>query len=442
VPVTGVVWSYDFSDPIMSYLALVPGSEDIVVTGFFGSALILSREGRPVWSVKYPVTEESFLMPPVVTPEGDVCLLSESGHLFYLKKEGDSWKQAWQNKQYSRDISTPLMVQHDYLYAFYDRYGLLVQFSGETGEKIREMQFNQPSTAKRGDELVIGTRAGDSRLFVLTSRIQLSGYGQIELKVLDDQFNILKEIVLGENGHAYEPAPVYPSTSEEVLSNAYPIVEGDTLSLSIIKTTQTSAEVSDTTLERFGVDKDGVMTKVREITANPDFGWGLYALDDIFQDASGRLLGEVGGANEGIFTIQLCIVNGGSIESMFSLSFDLPEGWTVLPNMSFRMDGIWDAKGDYYFYFLVGEPNKPRETRIYRTALGSLPPGTTQVKAELLYTLPTIVLHTNLLMLSDGSLVVGTKDGKIYCFSTDSPGIDPAAPRPVYYQTQSNWGRK
>jgi hypothetical protein len=141
--------------------------------------------------------------------------------------------------------------------------------------------------------------------------------------------------------------------------------------------------------------------------------------------------------------IQLDIAEACAVAAEPVLDLGLPSGWEITDSrMGDRLDGVWDAQGDYYFACPVGHDNTPSETRVYRLAAQDIAAGATEASPALLETLPAPSVHTNLLVLSDGRLVVGTKDGMIYCFATDSPGVDPGALRPVYYQAASNWGRK
>jgi hypothetical protein len=450
--VSGALWQYELSDTLLSYLALVPGTEDIVATGCFGTVAVISRDGGALWSAKYSETEESFLLPPVVTPEADVCLLSESGHVFCFSKDGSAWAQKWENRDYTRDISTPLMAQGQFIYAYFEKYGFLVQFSRDTGQVLRTLQLPPLSAyagGSTGNDAIVDRviRPGDTRLFVFTTTYhEDTGAEDVTLHVLDTGLAVVSESVLGTYAGSATSPSTYPSTTTSLLTIEYPPVEGDSVCVWFVRTTALSASTWETAFERRCIDGIGAMTtagEVRPSAATPQAMEGFFTVQNGFFDASGRILTKSMGFTDGAYYIQHDIAEAGVVTSELVLDLGLSSGWEITTSEAGdRMDGVWDAQGDYYFACSVGRNDTPSETRVYRLATKDITAGATEAAPVLIGGLPAPSVHTNLLVLSDGRLVVGTKDGMICCFQTDSPGVDPGALRPVYYQTAANGGRR
>jgi hypothetical protein len=451
-PVEGALWEHDLSDTLMSCLALAPDTEEIVAAGVFGSVTVLSPDGEAVWTESLDEAAESFLMPPVAAPGGEIILLSESGHLFCWAGAGASRALKWKNLDRTRDTSTPLLVQDGFVYAYYENYGLLAQVSRSTGKTVRELQLSPPgqpdSEDPAGDivtERVI--RAGDTRLFIFTATYDEDAASErVSLEVLDSGLATVSRSTLGTYEAGTSTGGPYPYTMHTLQTIEYPAVKADTAYVWLMKTTVLSASAWESSYVRYAIDAAGGLTQDAEVKtspATPLSEMGLFTVQDGLADASGRLLMKSMSYVDDAFSIQHALAEAGSMTAELTLDLGLGSGWEIVTNAAGeREDGLWDAGGDYWFACTVGKNNVASETRVFRLATRGLPVGTSTVSANLEATLPSPCVHTNILMLSDGRLVIGTKDGRICCFKTGSPGVDPLALRPVYYQAQTNWGRK
>jgi hypothetical protein len=452
--VSGALWEHDLSDTLMGCLALSPDADAIVAAGVFGSVSVISADGAALWSTALDSTAESFMAPPVFDRPGEILLLSESGHLFCYAGAGSSWALKWSNTERTLDISTPLQVQDAFVYAYHEKYGLLAQISRDTGQTIRELELAPPrgyaSAPATGEQVVMRVvRAGATRLFVFTVTYDAppeSGAPVTEerasVEVLDAALATVARTSLGSFAVSTPTPTSYPFTYATLPSIEYPVVEGDTARIWMERTTAASAAEWENDWVRRDVDASGAVSTGQVISEAGAMTGYWMPEDGLFDASGGVLVGSMSYSGDSL-QIQHAVAAGGSVTAELMLDLGLPSGWKILAGYGgSREDGLWDANGDYWFSCVVGIGTVTSQTRIYRFATRGVAPGTSSVSPDLVATLPSPAIHTNILMLPDGRLVIGAKDGRIFCFQTTSPGVDPAAPRPVYYQAQTNRGRR